>query len=109
MSTTRETLKASLSAVDFPADKDQLLDFARENGADQGTVDALRAMPPAVYENLTEVVRSVPLDKAAEEGQSDADKARQNREHVHSGLAEHQRDTPVNPIEEEIGENRRGG
>ncbi|WP_243789084.1 DUF2795 domain-containing protein [Saccharopolyspora gloriosae] len=109
MTTTRETLQKSLSAVDFPADKEQLVDYARNNGADDGTVSALRAMPPAEYENLTEVVRSVPLDKAEEEGQSDSDKARQDRQNVPPGVAEHQRQAPVNPIEEELGENRRGG
>lgn len=109
MTTTREALKKSLSAVDFPADKEQLVDYAREHGVDDGTVNALRAMPPAEYENLTEVVRSVPLDKAEEEGQSDSDKARQDRQNVRPGVAEHQREAPVNPIEEELGENRRGG
>ena len=51
----------------------------------------------------------MPLDKADEEGQSDADKAKEDRQRVRPGLAEHQRETPANPIAEELGENRKGG
>lgn len=105
MATDRDTLKASLSGMDFPASKEQLVDYAQNNGVDNSTTRALRAMPPADYENVTEVLRSVSLDKATEEGQSDSDKATQNRQAT-SGLAEHQRRTPANPIVEELGENR---
>ncbi|WP_338595379.1 DUF2795 domain-containing protein [Saccharopolyspora sp. SCSIO 74807] len=106
MTTTRETLKASLSGVDFPASKDQLVQFANNNGVDEETVRALRAMPPADYDNVTEVVRSVPLERGEEEGQSDSDKAQQNRRPQKGGLAEHQAEVPANPIVEELGENR---
>lgn len=106
MTTTRETLKASLSGVDFPAGKEQLVEYAQNHGVDQETVRALRAMPPADYDNVTEVLRSVPLARGPEEGQSDADKARQARQPNKSGLAEHQTEAPANPIEEELGENR---
>lgn len=106
MTTDRSTLEATLSAVDFPASKEDLVAYAENNGADEGTVRALRAMPPADYENLTEVERSVPLDKATEEGQSDSDKAQQDRHRPESGLAEHETRTPDNPIVEELGENR---
>ncbi len=106
MSTDRETLKASLSAVDFPASKESLVEYAQNNGVDEATVRALRAMPPADYENMTEVVRSVPLDKGKEEGQSSSDKAQQAGQHTQETLAEHQRRTPDNPIVEELGENR---
>lgn len=105
MTTVRETVKKSLSGVDFPVSKEQLVDYAENNGVDEGTVRALRAMPRAEYDNLGEVVSSVPLDRATEEGQSDADKARQDAQDK-SGLAEHQRQTTSNPIVEEIGENR---
>ena len=109
MTTTRETVQKSLSTIDFPASKEDLVAFARNNGVDQGTVDALRALPLADYDNVGEVLRSVPLDKADEEGQSDADKAKEDRQRVRPGLAEHQRETPANPIAEELGENRKGG
>ena len=80
MTTTRETLKASLSGADFPAAKEQLVEYAQNNGVDEETVRALRAMPPADYDNITEVLRSIPLARGPEEGQSDSDKARQARQ-----------------------------
>ena len=79
MSTDRSALEATLSAVDFPASKEQLVDHAQAEGAGEGTLRALRAMPPADYENLTEVIRSVPVDDDAEEGRSASDKAQQAR------------------------------
>lgn len=106
MTTDRSHLKASLSAVDFPASKEQLVTYAETTGADEGTLSALRAMPPADYNNLTEVIRSVPLDKGTEEGQSSSDKAQQARQTTKDALAEHQTEVPANPIVDELGENR---
>ncbi|GAB3488121.1 DUF2795 domain-containing protein [Amycolatopsis cihanbeyliensis] len=106
MTTDRRTLEAALSDADFPAGKEQLVSYAENHGVDAGAVRALRAMPPAEYANVAEVLRSAPLDKAAEEGQSSSDKARQAGQDAPSGLAEHQRATRPNPIVEELGENR---
>lgn len=105
MTTQRETVKKSLSGVDFPASKEQLVDYAENNGVDEHTVRAVRTIPRAQYDNLGEVVSAVPLDKATEAGQSAADKAQQDRQDV-SGLAEHERQTSSHPIVEELGENR---
>lgn len=91
-----------LDGVDFPADKDEIVDRAEQSGAPEDVVRALRAMPPVEYSNLDEVVSSVPVGT----DQSAAEKASQARHHTHSGLAEHERETPVNPIVEELGENR---
>nr|WP_242688355.1 DUF2795 domain-containing protein [Actinopolyspora sp. BKK1] len=97
----------SLSSVDFPASKEDLVTHAENNGADAETLAALRAMPRADdYGNITEVERSVLSDTAAEQGQSDADKAEQNTRHTADGLAEHETRTSSNPIVEELGENR---
>lgn len=83
MPTTDETrLRAALSDVDYPADKDALLAGAQRTGADTDTVRALRSIPPVSYADLTEVLRSVPQR--------------------HDDDAE-----PVNPIVEELGENAR--
>ncbi len=106
MGTDRESLEATLSGVDFPASKDDLVAHAQNHGGDEATVRSLRALPVAEYENLTEIIRSAPLDMAEEEGQSSADKAQQASRHQYSGLAEHQRETPQNPIVDELGENR---
>lgn len=106
MSTDRETLKATLTDANFPASKEELISHADERNADSATLQALRAMPPASYANLTEVERSVSLDKATEEGQSSSDKAQQARQKTKDALAEHETETPSNPIVEELGENR---
>lgn len=106
MTTDRQTLRATLSAKDFPAAKEDLVTYAESTGADEGTVRALRAMPPAEYANVGEVERSVRFDKAAEEGQSDSDKAKQDRQNTGDRLAEHETRAPENPIVEELGENR---
>ncbi|MQA10741.1 MAG: DUF2795 domain-containing protein [Pseudonocardiaceae bacterium] len=102
MSTDRESLKASLSALDFPVSKEALVEYAEKHGADQDTVRALRAAPLGDYQNVSEVLGSVPLD----EGQSSSDKARQRRLNTKDGLAEQHTETPSNPIVEELGENR---
>ncbi len=57
-STTREQLRRALGDVDYPAEKDRLVDQALANGADEQTVRALRAIPPAEYRSLSEVLSS---------------------------------------------------
>lgn len=56
--TTRDHLKECLNEVDFPASKDDLLDAATRKG-DATAVQALRAIPPVDYANLTEVFGAV--------------------------------------------------
>jgi len=58
---------------------------ATRAGAEEETIRALRAIPQAEYANLNEVVRSVPIDNEREDGPAGE---------------------PVNPIVEELGENR---
>jgi hypothetical protein len=65
-------------------DKWALVQEATRAGAEE-TIRALRAIPQAEYENLNEMVRSVPIDSEREDGPVGA---------------------PVNPIVEELGENR---
>ena len=55
---TRDHLKDCLTDVDFPASKDDLLDAAIRKG-DPTAVQALRAIPPTDYSNLTEVLVAV--------------------------------------------------
>lgn len=92
-----------LDGIHFPADKQQLVEQAEHNDAPDEVVRAFRAMPPVEYENINEVLSSVTIRN----DQSDADKANQAHRHAHSGLAEHERETPDNPIAEELGENRK--
>ncbi len=80
-STTRSRLRQCLNDVDYPADKDALLEAATRNGGDEETVRALRAIPPETYANLGEILASVTI-------------------------ADDEPPEPVNPIVEELGENR---
>lgn len=106
MSTDRDSVKHALATMDFPASKEQLVSHVEHNSGDQTTIRAIRALPLADYENIGQVAGSVPLDKASEEGQSDSDKAQEQRHNQESGLAEHHTSTPTNPIVEERGDNR---
>jgi hypothetical protein len=83
--TTQEAVTTALADVDFPADKDALLAAAERNGADEATIRALRAVPPVEYGSVREILASVET--------SDPDPSERPA-------------PPVNPIEEELGENR---
>ncbi len=83
--TTTDRIREALRSIDYPADKWALVAEAARAGADEETIRALRAMPQAEYANLNEVVRSVPIDSERED----------------QPVGE-----PVNPIVEELGENR---
>lgn len=102
-SIAQSRLRECLYDVDFPADKDQIVSVAIKNGCEDAA-RALRAMPPETYANIAEVLASVTLS----DGElSAADKATARRTHTHPGLAETAKDIgPVNPIVEELGENR---
>ncbi|OBI20262.1 hypothetical protein A5712_17955 [Mycobacterium sp. E2327] len=86
-STTRSQLRKCLNDVDFPANKQDLLDAADRNGCDDDTVRVLRGIPPETYNNVAQVASSVTI---ADEGDSD-------------GAGKPGADSP---IVEELGENR---
>ncbi|NKY87320.1 DUF2795 domain-containing protein [Nocardia veterana] len=102
VATDADRVRQALSAADFPADKDDLVQSATRAHADRDTVRALEAIPPETYANVGEVLQSVNLDPQ----RSPADRAAQRRTHTHPGLAEQEKDVPVNPIVDELGENR---
>jgi uncharacterized protein DUF2795 len=78
--------------MDFPANKQRLLDTAERNGCDDGTVNALRGIPSATYTNVAQVAASLTL--AGKWGIADGDKATVQR-------------SPITPIFGELDENRR--
>jgi hypothetical protein len=103
--TTRERLRQYLNDVDYPADKDALLQSADRNGCDEDTARALRAIPPETYANFGEVLSSVALTDDTD--LSDSERAAAHRVHKKPNVALGSRDAgPVNPIVEELGENR---
>ena len=85
-------IKRALENLDFPASKDQILAAATDAGADDETLRALRALPPADYRNLAEVIRSAALDPAWLDGQTPSEKALRARQHDKYGVAEHMRE-----------------
>lgn len=48
-----------LGGLDYPVDKQSLIDMAEQNGADKETVAALEKIPEREYENPVEVSREV--------------------------------------------------
>ncbi|MHA6795537.1 DUF2795 domain-containing protein [Pseudonocardia bannensis] len=104
--TTYRALKQALEDADYPATKEQLIETAERNGADEMTLKALRAIPPVDYRSFLEVEASVEIRDEDPELEA-ALKAERRRLHTHPGLSERTKDVPPpNPIVEELGENR---
>lgn len=103
-----EGLKDILGEVSFPADKDRIVTHARDAGADEELLSALRSIPPAQYNQDEEVLRSVPLPRSETDSHTESARAQLRREHTKPGMSESTKESrPVNPIEEELGENRK--
>jgi hypothetical protein len=52
-------IQKSLSGMDYPATKDQILQRAQQNGADQQVLEALRKIPDREYEGPSGVSKEV--------------------------------------------------
>ncbi|MFB8830978.1 DUF2795 domain-containing protein [Azotobacter sp. CWF10] len=46
-----------LKGIDFPAQKNDLLKQAEQNGADEEVLDTLKRMPDERYESMTDVMK----------------------------------------------------
>ena len=98
--TTRDAVQAVLADVDFPADKDVLVETAARNGADDETLRALRAVPPVDYGGVAEVLRSVRLRDESDAPPPRA-RAAARQEHTRPGLSEQSKDIPTDdPLDE---------
>ena len=91
MATTDEVLR-HLNALDFPADRDEIVREAEREGAPEDVVKALRAMPPVTYANRDEIIRSARTEVAPE--LSPSERAERARDKTHPRIAEHMRDVP---------------
>ncbi|MDA8371570.1 MAG: DUF2795 domain-containing protein [Nocardiopsaceae bacterium] len=101
-------LKQVLSELDFPVDKDRIVVYAQDAGADEELLSALQSIPAADYNEPNEILRAVPTGRLAPEPRTESDRTQQRREHTKPGMSEQAKETrPVNPIEEELGENRK--
>jgi len=97
-------LRQVLDGMTFPVGRDDVVGRAVEEGGDEEMVSALRAMPPADFHQAEQVLRAVPLREVPDARTEAAQKQRQER--VTSSTSDQVPD-PVNPIEDELGENRR--
>ncbi|MEU8363933.1 DUF2795 domain-containing protein [Nonomuraea sp. NPDC048882] len=52
-------LQRHLSMVDYPASKDDLIDAAREQDADEDIIEALEAMPDRQYDGPNAVSQAI--------------------------------------------------
>jgi Protein of unknown function (DUF2795) len=86
---TPEQVLDYLADVDYPADKDTLVNAAERSGAPDEVLRGLRAIPPVDYRSRAEVVRSVRVDPAP--GRPAGLAAEQARMDAPPGVAEHMR------------------
>ncbi|BCB90189.1 DUF2795 domain-containing protein [Phytohabitans suffuscus] len=85
-------VRAALDDLDYPASKDQVVAHVERRGGSGAALRLLRGLPLATYLNLDEIRRSVPIDPAADDGQTVDQKARQARSPHDHRIAEHLRD-----------------
>lgn len=97
----QEVLRAVKDAT-FPADKDELLRAARQAGASDEVVAALRGVPPEEYTNKEDVARSVRVDPDSDLDLSPAQRAEQARQGGKPGQSQHLREVGKPPVEEEL-------
>ena len=88
MVTNAEVLRY-LTALDFPASKDDIVAEAERAGAPHDVLRALRAMPPVDYGNINEVARSAATNPNPEV--TPADLAARARDRKHQRVARHLR------------------
>jgi len=53
------TIAQVLSGIDFPANRQKLVDYAQRNKADPEVLDAIRQMPEAEYTSMADVFKGV--------------------------------------------------
>lgn len=49
----------SLSGIDFPADKNKIVQYAQQKNASQEVIDALKGMPEAEYTSMADVFKGL--------------------------------------------------
>lgn len=83
--TERDNLRVAkaLQGVDFPAERDQLTEYAAERGANPKTLQALRAISGRTYHSVDDVIGEVPQEPEGNEpGGTARDDARQSPTHT---------------------------
>jgi hypothetical protein len=85
-------VQEALSDLDFPAPKDRVVAHAEGRDAPADAMRLLRGLPQSTYRNLSEIRSSVPIDPAADDGQTTDEKVRRARSPHTRRIAEHLRD-----------------
>lgn len=62
MAPTADQVRAALNDVDYPVSKDDLVAHVERAGAPEDVVRSVRALPLAIYDNDSQVLRSLPLE-----------------------------------------------
>lgn len=62
MAPTADQVRAALNDVDYPVSKDDLVAHVERTGAPEDVVRSVRALPLAIYDNDSQVLRSLPLE-----------------------------------------------
>ena len=78
-----------LEALDYPAQKDDVVREAEREGAPPEVLKALRALPPVDYADGNQVARSAHIDAAPELNRSQ--RAAQARDKRHMRVSQHLR------------------
>ncbi|MEU3527671.1 DUF2795 domain-containing protein [Streptomyces sp. NPDC038707] len=105
MSTAHTSVPEVLDAlkdVTYPAGKEQLVSAARQAGAPEEVVKALRGIPAEEYAGRAEVARSVRVDPDSDLGRDAGQRAEQARRGGKPGVSQHLREEPKTPIQEEF-------
>lgn len=53
------TIAQVLSGIDFPADKQKLVEYAQKNNADSEILDTINQMPESEYTSMADVFKGV--------------------------------------------------
>lgn len=86
---TSGEVRRYVETMDYPAGRDDIVREVERQGAPDGVVRAIRAMPPLDYANEEEVLRSAATDVAPE--LSPAERAAKARGRRHQRIAQHLR------------------
>ncbi|GGS61485.1 DUF2795 domain-containing protein [Streptomyces cinerochromogenes] len=92
----------ALNEVTYPAARDRLVSAARQAGASEEVVKALRALPAEDYTGRDDVARSLRVDPDSDLGTDATRRAEQARHGGKPGLSLHLREEPRTPIQEEF-------
>ena len=60
-------LQKALKGVDYPADRQAILDAARSNGADSEITSALEGIPEESYDRPTDVTEAISFDGSSDD------------------------------------------